>query len=38
MEVKKGIDSLLESIKKDCKEGNNCFNENGCDKETPAFA
>jgi hypothetical protein len=31
--TKRGIDSLLEAIKKDCSEGNNCFNPNGCDKE-----
>lgn len=28
----KGIESLLESVKRDCEQGNNCFNENGCDK------
>ncbi len=31
--MKKGIESLKASIMKDCVEGNNCFNENGCNHE-----
>ena len=32
-EAKRGIESLLQSVQNDCKEANNCFNPNGCDKE-----
>jgi len=30
---KKGIESLKAAVQKDCAEGQNCFNENGCDHE-----
>lgn len=33
-EVKKGLESLLQSVKRDCNEnGEGCFNENGCNHE-----
>lgn len=28
-----GYEKLTETVKRDCSEGDNCFNENGCDKE-----
>lgn len=31
--MKKGIESLTEDVKKDCSEGQGCFNPNGCDHE-----
>jgi len=31
--IQKGYESLLESVKRDCKEGQDCFNENGCNHE-----
>ena len=31
--MQKGIESFTEAVQKDCSEGNNCFNSNGCDKE-----
>lgn len=31
--MKKGIESLKEDVLRDCKNGENCFNENGCDHE-----
>lgn len=29
----RGYSSLIEAVKNDCSKGENCFNENGCDKE-----
>jgi len=31
--MKKGIESLQTAVKKDAEEGENCFNENGCNHE-----
>lgn len=31
--MKTGLESLKEAVQKDAREGNNCFNENGCDHE-----
>jgi hypothetical protein len=31
--MEKGIDSLREAVINDCKKGQDCFNENGCDHE-----
>ena len=31
--MKKGIESFKASVQKDTFEGENCFNENGCDHE-----
>jgi hypothetical protein len=31
--MEKGIESFKASVMKDCSEGQNCFNENGCDHE-----
>jgi hypothetical protein len=31
--IKRGIESFKASVIRDCKEGENCFNENGCDHE-----
>lgn len=31
--MKKGLESLKNAVQKDCKEGENCFNESGCTKE-----
>ena len=33
-EIKKGIESLMLSVQKDCNENEGCFNPNGCDKES----
>ena len=33
MNKKKGIESLTEAVKKDCSEGQGCFNPNGCNHE-----
>ena len=33
IEDSKGYQSLLKTVKSDCKEGQDCFNENGCDHE-----
>ena len=33
MEITKGIESIKLAVMKDCSEGNDCFNPNGCDKE-----
>ena len=30
--MSKGYESLMKKVKKDCIEGSNCFNPNGCDK------
>lgn len=33
--MKKGIESFTDAVKKDCQDGQNCFNENGCDQDRP---
>lgn len=32
-EPKRGMESLMAAVQKDCSQGNNCFNPEGCDKE-----
>lgn len=31
--MSKGLEKLIEAVKKDCNEGNGCFNMDGCDYE-----
>lgn len=31
--MSKGLEKLIEAVKKDCNQGNGCFNMNGCDHE-----